>query len=151
MLSLLGRAGEPPTAPLNLLADFAGGGLLCAMGVLLALVERASSGRGQVVDAAMTEGVAYLASWVSRSRGVLPLWGQERGHNALDTGAHFYDTYETRDGRYMSVGAIEPQFYATLLDKLGLQGDEAPPQYGDWAEAKRVMARRFKAKTQAEW
>lgn len=125
--------------------------MLCALGVLLALLERAASDRGQVVDAAMTEGVAYLASWVSRSRGVLPLWGAERGRNALDTGAHFYDTYETRDGRYMSVGAIEPQFYAELMDKLGLRGDEAPPQYGDWTEAKQVMARCFKQRTLAEW
>lgn len=150
VLSLLGRAGEPPTPPLNLLADFAGGGLACALGVLLALLERGTSGRGQVVDAAMTEGVAYLASWVCRSRGKLPLWDGERGRNALDSGAHFYDTYETRDGRHMAVGAIEPQFYAELLDKLGLSADEVP-QYGDWAAAKRALAERFRERTQAEW
>ncbi|XP_034238700.1 alpha-methylacyl-CoA racemase [Thrips palmi] len=147
VLSQLGRAEGPPTPPLNLLADFAGGGLLCAWGVLLALLERAASGRGQVVDAAMSEGVSYLASWVFRSRGVLPLWEEARGHNALDSGAHFYDTYETRDGRHMAVGAIEPQFYAEFLDKLGLD----VPQYGDWAEAKRAVARRFKERSQAEW
>ncbi|KAE8751532.1 hypothetical protein FOCC_FOCC001779 [Frankliniella occidentalis] len=150
VLSLLGRADQPPTPPLNLLADFAGGGLACAMGVLLALVERASSGRGQVVDAAMTEGVAYLASWVGRSRGVLPLWDAERGRNWLDSGAHFYDTYETRDGRHMAVGAIEPQFYAELLDKMGLE-EEAVPQHGDWPAARQVLAERFRERTQAEW
>lgn len=147
VLSQLGRAEGPPTPPLNLLADFAGGGLLCAWGVLLALLERGASGRGQVVDAAMSEGVAYLASWVFRSRGVLPLWENGRGRNALDSGAHFYDTYETLDGRHMAVGAIEPQFYAEFLDKLGLDVQ----QYGDWAEAKGAVARRFKERTRDEW
>ncbi|KAK3926771.1 Alpha-methylacyl-CoA racemase [Frankliniella fusca] len=150
VLSMLGRADQPPTPPLNLLADFAGGAVSCALGVLLALVERARSGRGQVVDAAMTEGVAYLASWVSRSRGALPLWDAERGRNHLDSGAHFYDTYETKDGRHMAVGAVEPQFYAELLDKLGLD-ERLVPQYGDWPAARRVFAERFAQRTQAEW
>lgn len=150
VLSTLGRADQPPTPPINLLADFAGGGLACAMGVLLALVERASSGRGQVVDAAMTEGVAYLASWLSRSHGALPLWGAGRGRNVLDSGAHFYDTYETLDGRHMAVGAIEPQFYDELINKLGLDPDDVP-QHGDWEAAKRVLTRRFKERTMAEW
>jgi alpha-methylacyl-CoA racemase len=110
-LEPLGRAGEKPTAPLNLVGDFGGGGMLMAYGVSCALVERASSGRGQVVDAAMVDGAAVLMTMIHAMRGA-GFWKDERGANLLDTGAHFYDTYETADGRYVSIGSIEPQFYA---------------------------------------
>src|SRR5215469_14929231 len=126
-LSLLGRKGEKPLAPVNLLGDFAGGGMLCALGILLALLERNTSGRGQIVDAAMVDGAAYLSTFVYKFRNN-GMWRDERGTNMLDSGAPFYDTYQTKDGRYMSVGAIEPQFYAALLKGLGLDAATMPHQ-----------------------
>ena len=113
-LSLLGRKGEKPLAPVNLLGDFAGGGMLCALGICLALLERTHSGKGQVVDTAMVDGAAYLATFVYKFRNS-GMWRDERGTNMLDSAAPFYDTYRTKDGEFMSVGAIEPQFYAALL------------------------------------
>ncbi|XP_063236250.1 alpha-methylacyl-CoA racemase isoform X2 [Bacillus rossius redtenbacheri] len=148
LLSLLGRKGSKPTAPVNLIADFGGGGLMCAFGIVAALLERTSSGRGQVVDANMVEGSAYLGSWLFRSQ-KLPFWGQPRGSNILDTGAHFYDTYETKDGKYMAVGAIEPQFYSALLKGLDLP--ENTPNWADFEGGKETFARRFLEKTQEEW
>ncbi len=148
VLSLFGRSGEKPTAPLNFAAGFAGGGLLCALGICLAVLERHNSGKGQIVDIAMVEGSAYIANWLLRSQ-KLPIWGKPRGQNILDTGAHFYDTYETKDGRYMSVGAIEPQFYQQLMEGLGLQEDIQ--QFDDFAEAKRRFTEIFRTKTQEEW
>lgn len=115
LLSLLGREDEKPSPPINLIADFGGGGLTCAFGILLALQERNSSGLGQVVDSSMVNGAAYLGSWLYRSQN-LPVWGKSKGNNWLDTGAHFYEVYQTKDGKYMSVGAIEPQFYQQLID-----------------------------------
>ncbi|KAK1788365.1 hypothetical protein P4O66_016803, partial [Electrophorus voltai] len=119
LLSMLGRSSEKLYAPLNLLADFAGGGLTCALGIVLALLERSRSGQGQIIDASMVEGAAYLGSfvWKSRSTG---LWNRPRGQNLLDSGAPFYDTYRTADGKYMAVGAIEPQFYDQLIHEGGL-------------------------------
>lgn len=114
LLSLFGRKGENPIQPVNIVADFGGGGLMCALGIVLALFERNSSGLGQVVDNAMVNGAAYLGSWLYRSQ-KLPTWGKQRGENLLDTGTHFYEVYKTKDGKYMSVGALEPQFYAELL------------------------------------
>lgn len=146
-LSFLGRVNEKPTAPVNLLADFGGGGLMCALGILAALVERGRSGRGQVVDAAMVDGTAYLSSWLFRSQS-LPIWGNTRGQNILDTGSHFYDTYETSDGKYMAVGALEPHFYNILLEKLHLQNIE---HFGNFEANKEVFTKIFKTKTQAEW
>uniref|UniRef100_A0A8C9BGW7 Solute carrier family 45 member 2 n=1 Tax=Phocoena sinus TaxID=42100 RepID=A0A8C9BGW7_PHOSS len=118
VLSRIGRSGEAPYAPLNLLADFGGGGLMCALGILMALFERTRSGKGQVVDANMVEGTAYLGSflWKTQQTG---LWGQPRGQNMLDGGAPFYATYRTADGGFMAVGALEPQFYELLLRGLG--------------------------------
>uniref|UniRef100_A0A8C9BN83 Solute carrier family 45 member 2 n=1 Tax=Phocoena sinus TaxID=42100 RepID=A0A8C9BN83_PHOSS len=117
VLSRIGRSGEAPYAPLNLLADFGGGGLMCALGILMALFERTRSGKGQVVDANMVEGTAYLGSflWKTQQTG---LWGQPRGQNMLDGGAPFYATYRTADGGFMAVGALEPQFYELLLRAL---------------------------------
>jgi alpha-methylacyl-CoA racemase len=151
-LEPLGRAGEKPTAPLNLVGDFGGGGMLMAYGVTCGLVERASSGRGQVVDAAMVDGAAVLMTMIHSMRGS-GFWNDERGTNLLDTGAHFYDTYETADGRYVSIGSIEPQFYAELLEKTGLAGKELPRQMDreQWPAMKEQLAALFKAKTRDEW
>ncbi|CAN9504527.1 unnamed protein product [Ophioblennius macclurei] len=152
LLSRLGRSGENPYAPLNLLADFAGGGLTCAMGIVLALLERTKSGKGQVIDASMVEGAAYTGSFVWKSQGI-GLWERPRGQNLLDTGAPFYDTYQTSDGKHMAVGALEPQFYAQLLKGLGLADADLPDQndFSDWPELRRVFTERFASKTQAEW
>lgn len=149
LLSLLHRKNEKPFPPVNLLADFGGGGLMCALGITLALLERTKSGKGQIVDANMVEGTSYLGSWVSRSQ-IYPFWGQETGRNMLDSGSHFYEVYETKDGKFMAVGAIEPKFYSELLKGLGLTEDQYP-QYGDVDEMKDIFSKRFAQKTQAEW
>jgi len=151
-LSLLGRKGEKPLPPVNLLGDFAGGGMLCALGICLALLERGHSGRGQVVDAAMVDGAAYISSFVYKFRNS-GMWRDERGTNMLDTGAPFYDTYRTKDGQFMSVGAIEPQFYAALLQGLGLDAAAMPQQMdqSQWAATAARFTEVFGAKTRAEW
>ncbi|HYC00806.1 MAG TPA: CaiB/BaiF CoA-transferase family protein [Candidatus Limnocylindrales bacterium] len=151
-LSLFGREGEKPIPPVNLLGDFAGGGMLCALGVVLALLERSRSGKGQVVDSAMVDGAAHLSSFVFGFFHA-GLWGGPRGTNLLDTGAHFYDTYETSDGQFMSVGAIEPQFYARLLDGLGLAGEDLPYQMdrSSWGDMRRRFAEVFRTRTRQEW
>ncbi|XP_044513723.1 alpha-methylacyl-CoA racemase [Gracilinanus agilis] len=152
VLSKLGRSNETPYAPLNLLADFGGGSLTCALGVVLALYERTQSGKGQVIDANMVEGTAYLSSflWKSQNAG---LWSQPRGKNLLDSGAPFYETYRTSDGKFMAVGALEPQFYELLINGLGLNDAELPYQWSvsDWEEMKKKFADTFAKKTQAEW
>ncbi|XP_016118773.1 alpha-methylacyl-CoA racemase-like, partial [Sinocyclocheilus grahami] len=114
LLSMLGRSSEKPYPPLNLVADFAGGGLVCAFGIVLALLERSRSAQGQIIDASMVEGAAYVGSFMWKSRS-LGLWNRPRGENMLDSGAPFYDTYRTSDGKYMAVGTIEPQFYQQLI------------------------------------
>lgn len=149
LLSMFGRKGEKPIAPVNFAADFAGGGLLCAFGICVALLERHRSGKGQVVDCAMVEGSAYVGSWLYRSRS-LPVWSGARGENFLDTGNHSYDTYETQDGKYMSVGAVEPQFYAELLKGLDLD-PETVSQFSDIDENRKTFTKVFKTKTQKEW
>uniref|UniRef100_A0A5F9CBK2 Solute carrier family 45 member 2 n=1 Tax=Oryctolagus cuniculus TaxID=9986 RepID=A0A5F9CBK2_RABIT len=118
ILSKLGNSDKNPYAPLNLLADFGGGGLLCALGIVMALFERTRSGKGQIIDANMVEGTAYLSSfvWKTQKSG---LWEQPRGQNLLDGGAPFYTTYRTADGEFMAVGAIEPQFYQLLIKGFG--------------------------------
>ena len=117
VLNAIGRTGERPVPPLNMVGDFGGGSMFLVFGILAALVERQKSGKGQVVDAAMVDGTLALSHMIWGLRGV-GLWSDERGGNLLDTGAPFYDTYETADGKYMAVGAIEPQFYAELLAGL---------------------------------
>jgi len=149
VLNSLGRKQENPLAPVNLLADFAGGSFVCAMGIMAALLERGVSGKGQVVDSCMVEGAAYVGSWLYASREMF-VWGQPRGHNMLDSGVHFYETYQTSDGLYMSVGCIEPQFYQTFLEKLGLSDDDLP-QFDDFDELKVKVADIFRGKTRAEW
>ncbi len=151
-LSLIGRKGEKPIFPVNLLGDFAGGGMLCALGICLALLERMGSGTGQVVDAAMVDGSAYLSTFVYKFRNA-GMWRDERGTNMLDTGAPFYDTYRTRDGEFLSVGAIEPQFYAALLQGLGLDPATMPQQMDQstWRETAARFTEIFASRTRAEW
>ena len=148
----LGRAGEKPLPPLNLVGDFGGGGMLLAYGVVCALVESQRSGKGQVVDAAMVDGASVLMTMMY---GMLHMgmWKDERGVNLLDTGSHFYDTYETSDGKYVSIGSIEPQFYALLLEKTGLASAELPKQMDrdKWPEMKERITEIFKTKTRDLW
>jgi alpha-methylacyl-CoA racemase len=148
----IGRAGERPVPPLNLVGDFGGGGMLLAIGILAALVERQRSGLGQVVDAAMVDGSALLTSFIYglRARGG---WRDERGVNLLDGGAPFYDTYLTADDRYVAVGALEPQFYAALLAGLGLAGADLPAQLdvAGWPVLRQRFAEIFATRTRDEW
>jgi len=149
VLASLGRKHENPIAPVNLLADFAGGSFTCAMGIMAALLERSSSGQGQVIDSCMVEGAAYVGSWLFASRDMF-VWGQPRGYNLLDSGAHFYETYKTKDGKYMCVGSLEPQFYKILLEKLNIT-DDVLPQFDDFDEMKVKLANIFSEKSQDEW
>jgi alpha-methylacyl-CoA racemase len=151
-LGMVGRAGELPVPPVNLLGDFGGGGMLMALGILAALVERAISGRGQVVDAAMVDGSALLTSFVYGLRAA-GAWQDSRGVNLLDTGAPFYDTYRTADGEYMAVGALEPQFYAALLAGLRLADADLPGQHDrdGWPVLRERFAATFAERTRADW
>ena len=151
-LHAIGRPGEKPVPPLNLVGDFGGGGMLLAFGMVCGLLEAERSGQGQVIDAAMVDGAAALMAmfFTFRATGGFT---DKRGTNLLDGGAHFYDTYETSDGRYVCVGSIEPQFYALLVEKAGLDPDRFKPQMDakQWPALKRELADVFKRKTQAEW
>ena len=151
-LHAIGRQGQAPVPPLNLVGDFGGGTMFLIMGVLAALVERGRSGKGQVVDAAMTDGSAALMT-IFYGLKHMGFWLDERGVNMLDTGAHFYDVYETKDGKYVSIGSIEPQFYQELLEKLGLAGEKLPGQMdrSQWPAFKQRLAAIFKTKTRAQW
>jgi alpha-methylacyl-CoA racemase len=145
------RRGERPLAPLNLVADFGGGGMLLAFGVLAALLEARGSGRGQVVDAAMVDGTAALTALFHGLRAA-GLWSDEPGTNWLDSGAHFYEVYATADGGHVAVGALEPQFYAELLRRLELDPAEFPQWERErWPELKRRLAAVFATRTRAEW
>lgn len=150
LLSMLGRKDERPYPPLNLLADFAGGGLICALGIVLALLERQTSGKGQIVDANMVHGSAYIGSWMWTSQDLPGVWGQPRGENTLDGGAAFYDVYETQDGKFMAVGAIEPQFFRGLLQGLNIDASEVS-QFGDQAEMRKKFQEVFRTRTRDEW
>jgi alpha-methylacyl-CoA racemase len=148
----MGRKGQPPAPPLNLVGDFGGGALYLAMGVCAALVEAGRSGRGQVIDTAMTDGAASLMSMFYGMRAAGG-WSNSTGENLLDGGAHFYDTYETRDGKYVSLGSIEPQFYALLREKAGLSDPEFDHQMdkAHWPSLKTKIAAVMKTKTRDEW
>jgi alpha-methylacyl-CoA racemase len=148
----IGREGERPVPPLNLVGDFGGGGMMLAFGVVCAVFEAARSGQGQVIDAAMLDGAASLMTMLFSHRAA-GLWRDERGVNVLDTGAPFYEVYETADGRYFAVGAIEAQFYAELLRRLGLDPDAMPHQMDQshWRETKATFAGIFRTKTRDEW
>jgi alpha-methylacyl-CoA racemase len=151
-LHAIGRAGQAPLPPINLLGDFGGGGMLLAFGVVCALLERQSSGKGQVIDAAMVDGAALLMTAIHGLRS-MGLWSDERGTNLLDSGAHFYDTYECADGNYVAIGAIEPKFYAQLLKLTGLEAAALPEQMDrdQWPAVKNRLAEVFSTKTRAEW
>ena len=151
-LYMFGRAEERPSAPLNLVADMGGGGLLLAYGMICALLERARTGQGQVVDAAMVEGAALLATSVYAQK-AMGWWRSERGANLLDSGAPFYEVYRTSDGGHMAVGAIEPQFYALLLRGLGIDPASIPPQMEreSWPSVKLRFAAIFQTRTREEW
>lgn len=151
-LHAIGREGERPVPPLNLVGDFGGGGMLLAFGIVAALLQARQTGRGQVVDAAMVDGASLLmqptyelASW--------GLWQDRRGVNLLDGGAPFYDTYETADGGAMAVGALEPHFFAELLDRLGIDPSDIPQQMdvARWPEMRSRFEHEFRSKTRREW
>jgi len=148
----IGRAGDAPVPPLNLVGDFGGGGMLLAFGVTSALLEARRTGVGQVVDAAMVDGAASLMTMTHAFK-LAGLWREERGANMLDTGAHFYEVYGTADGGYMAVGAIERKFYAELLRGLGLDAADLPDQMDreHWPALKEKFAQIFRSKTREEW
>ncbi len=152
-LEPMGRRGEGPVPPLNLIGDFGGGGMFLAFGIVCALLEAKQSGQGQVVDAAMVDGAATLMGFFHGFR-AMGIWNDERGTNLLDSGAHFYDVYKTADDKYISLGSIEPQFYAELLEKLGLSED---PGFLDqnnrntWPELKDRIGAIVAEKTRDEW
>ena len=152
VLHAIGRAGGAPVPPLNLVGDFGGGGMLLAFGIACALVEAQRSGKGQVVDAAMVDGASLLAAMFS---GMLAgkRWSEVRGENVLDTGAPWYDAYETRDGKYVAIGSIEPKFYEELISRLGLQDRDLPAQHDrkGWPALRTMFSERFKEKTRDEW
>lgn len=151
-LHAIGRAGERPVPPLNLVGDFGGGGMLLAFGMVCALLEAQKSGKGQVVDAAMVDGAASLmAMFFSMAAG--GGFSDRRGTNLLDGGAHFYDTYETQDGKYVCIGSIEPQFYALLVEKAGLDAQRFSAQMDPsaWPGLKAELTRVFKTKSRDEW
>ena len=151
-LAHFGRAGGKPTPPINLVGDFGGGGLLLAFGIVCGILEARGSGKGQVVDAAMVDGSALLMTmmWGLRSIG---FWEDELGTNVLDTGAPFYDTYETADGKFISIGSLEPQFYAELLERTGLSGEDLPAQMdrAGWPILRERFSELFRSKTRDEW
>ncbi|MAT83678.1 MAG: carnitine dehydratase [Gammaproteobacteria bacterium] len=151
-LHAIGRPGEKPVPPLNLVGDFGGGGMLLAFGMVCGMLEAQKSGKGQVVDAAMVDGAATLMSMFF-TMGAAGMFKDQRGTNMLDGGAHFYDTYETKDGKYVCIGSIEPQFYALLVEKAGLDPERFKPQMdqGQWPALKDELVAVFKTKTRDEW
>src|ERR1700730_18075856 len=151
-LAHFGRAGGKPTPPMNVVGDFGGGGMLLAFGVACALLEARSSGEGQVVDAAMVDGTATLMSmmWGLKQIG---FWDESLGSNVLDTGAPFYDTYETKDGKFVSLGSLEPQFYAQLIQRLRLESEAVPAEMDKtgWDTLRTRFTNLFTTKTRDEW
>ncbi|WP_368680344.1 CaiB/BaiF CoA-transferase family protein (plasmid) [Rhodococcus opacus] len=153
LLHAIGRKDERPVPPLNLVGDFGGGSMFLVVGILSALLERQVSGRGQVVDVAMVDGATVLGQMIWALRG-MGLWSDDRGENVLDTGAPYYEVYETSDGKCMAVGAIEPQFYAQFLSGLGLlDSTDLPAQndVGQWDKLEKIFAETFRTKTRAQW
>jgi alpha-methylacyl-CoA racemase len=151
-LAHLGRAGEAPVPPLNLVGDFGGGGMFLAFGMVCGILNARATGTGQVVDAAMVDGSAVLMMMFHAFK-AMGVWDETRGVNILDTGAHFYDVYECADGEYVSIGSIEPQFYAELLRLTGLEGEDLPWQHdkAQWPAMKERLAAIFRSKTRDEW
>ncbi|WP_373492006.1 CaiB/BaiF CoA transferase family protein [Parasphingorhabdus sp.] len=152
-LHAFGRAGEKPTPPINMVGDFGGGGMMLAFGMVSALLHAKTGGTGQVVDCAMTDGSATLMAMIFDFHNI-GQWRDERGVNLLDTGAHFYDSYETADGKYISIGSIEPQFYAELRQVAGLteaKDFDAQMDPRQWPALKEKLAALFKTKTRSQW
>jgi alpha-methylacyl-CoA racemase len=152
-LHAFGRAGEKPTPPINMVGDFGGGGMMLAFGMVSALLHAKTGGTGQVVDCAMTDGSATLMAMIFDFHNV-GQWRDERGVNLLDTGAHFYDSYETADGKFISIGSIEPQFYAELRQVAGLAEDtdfDAQMDTRQWPALKEKLTDLFKTKTRTQW
>jgi len=153
VLHALGRAGDKPTPPINLVGDFGGGGMMLAFAMVAGILHASRTGEGQVVDCAMTDGASLLMAmmWGFRAKGI---WSDARGANYLDTGAPFYDTYETDDGKFVAIGAIEPQFYAALLARLDLVGDPLFARQNDpaaWPEQRRRLTEIFRTRTRDQW
>jgi len=153
VLHTIGRAGEKPVPPVNYIGDFGGGGMMLAFGMVSAILAAKTGGKGQVIDCAMTDGSAVLSAmtWGFHANGI---WQDEAGVNMLDGGAPFYDSYECADGTYISIGSIEPQFYALLREKTGLAADpdfDAQHDHGQWAKQKAKITALFKTRTRAEW
>ena len=151
-LGSTGRNGEPPAPPLNLIGDFGGGGMLLALGICAALVNVKNGGKGQVIDAAMTEGTAQLMSMIYGMK-ASGFWTDQQQSNLLDGATHFYDSYECKDGKFVSLGSIEPQFYSILLDKMELDKNEFSEQMNKekWNEYKAKFTKVFLSKTRDEW
>ncbi len=151
-LSAIGPKNGKPVPPLNLVGDFGGGGMVLAFGIVCGILEAKNSGKGQIVDTAMVDGAAILMS-MFYTMNAAGAWSPERGTNLLDTGAHFYDTYETSDGEYISIGSIEPQFYALLIEKAGLDPEEFSAQMdrSRWPDYKQKVTDVFKSRTREEW
>ncbi|MBK6286262.1 MAG: CoA transferase [Gammaproteobacteria bacterium] len=151
-LHAIGEKGGKPVVPLNLVGDFGGGGMLLAFGMVCAMLEAARSGRGQVVDAAMVDGASILMSMVYAGF-QSGFWSNQRGNNMLDGGAHFYGVYETADNKYVSIGSIEPQFYALLLEKLEIDAGELPHQMDarHWDALRERFTALFRTRTRAQW
>jgi alpha-methylacyl-CoA racemase len=151
-LHSIGRRGEAPVPPLNLVGDFGGGGVYLALGVVAALLEAQKSGKGQTIDVAMVDGASSLMAAIYGLRAA-GRWTDKRGDNFLDTGAHYYNVYETSDGKYVSVGSIEPKFYAELLQLSGLQHEELPKQNDKdtWPKMNERLTAIFRSKTRDEW
>jgi alpha-methylacyl-CoA racemase len=151
-LAAIGRAGEPPVPPLNLVGDFGGGGMMLALGIVSGILEAQKSGKGQVVDAAMTDGSAALMGIIYGMK-QMGIWKDEKGKNMLDGGAHFYDSYECADGKYVSIGSIEPQFYALLLEITGIDDPAFQNQMdkSTWPDLKAKVTEVFLTKTRDEW
>lgn len=153
VLSMLGAADSNPYPPANILGDFAGGGAMCFLGILLAWIARQTTGKGQVVEANMVDGSSYLAT-MPRLTTKTPFWGSPRGENYLDGGCPWYTTYETKDkGKYFAVGALEPQFYQVFIRELGLNAADLPSRddKGNWPELRDLFANKFAQKTRKEW
>ncbi len=151
-LHAIGRAGDAPVPPLNLVGDFGGGGMLLAFGIACAVIEARNSGQGQVVDAAMVDGASLLTTMFA-GLAAAGQWSETRGANFLDSGAPWYDSYETADGEFIAIGAIEPKFYAELIERLGLAGASLPHQYDRtrWSELRERLAETFRSRTRDEW
>ena len=151
-LNAIGRAGDKPVPPLNLVGDFGGGGMLLAFGIACGVIEARTSGRGQVVDAAMVDGASLLATMFAGMQAA-GQWSERRGENILDSGAPWYDTYATSDGKFVAIGAIEPKFYAELIERLGLAGEALPKQHdrAGWPLLRERFTAVFASRTRDEW